>query len=287
GGGQPVSMENIKQTKYICMKYDIPLFMDACRFAENAWFIKMREPGYENLPIKTIVQEIFSYADGCTMSAKKDALVNMGGWLAMNNPVWAEAARNLLILTEGFPTYGGLAGRDLEAIATGLTEVIDEDYLHYRISSTQYLASHLTAAGIPIVKPAGGHAVYIDARNMLPHITPLQYPGQALAVELYLHAGIRACEIGTVMFGMQANGQEQAAPMDLVRLAIPRRVYTQSHIDYVIEALTEINQNKQDLSGLKIVWQPKQLRHFSARFLPLDAQEKQKENFVKAFAVSQ
>jgi tryptophanase len=173
GGGQPVSMENIKETKYICMKYDIPLFMDACRFAENAWFIKMREPGYADVKVEAIVQEIFSYADGCTMSAKKDALVNMGGWLAMNNPVWAEAARNLLILTEGFPTYGGLAGRDLEAIATGLEEVIDEDYLHYRISSTQYLAKHLSDAGIPIVKPAGGHAVYIDARSMLSHITPL------------------------------------------------------------------------------------------------------------------
>ncbi|MCG9881177.1 MAG: tryptophanase [Bacteroidia bacterium] len=286
GGGQPVSMENIKATKYVCMKYDIPLFIDACRFAENAWFIKMREPGYENVPVKTIVQEIFSYADGCTMSAKKDALVNMGGWLAMNNAEWAEAARNLLILTEGFPTYGGLAGRDLEAIATGLEEVIDEDYLHYRISSTQYLASHLIEAGIPIVRPAGGHAVYIDARAMLSHIPALEYPGQALAVEMYLHAGIRACEIGTVMFGMQANGTEVAAPMDLVRLAIPRRVYTQSHIDYVIEALTEINQNKQDLSGLKIVWQPKQLRHFSARFMPLNLKEKQKENFSKAFAAS-
>lgn len=283
GGGQPVSMENIKETKYICMKYDIPLFLDACRFAENAYFIKLREPAYANVKVETIVQEMFSYADGCTMSAKKDALVNMGGWLAMNNPVWAEAARNLLILTEGFPTYGGLSGRDLEAIAVGLVEVVDEDYLHYRISSTQYLGRHLTEAGIPIVKPAGGHAIYIDARNMLPHITPLEYPGQSLAVELYLHAGIRACEIGTVMFGLQMDGTEKAAPMDLVRLAIPRRVYTQSHIDYVIEALTEINQNKAKLEGMKIVWQPKQLRHFSARFLPINSVQNQKENFSKAF----
>jgi tryptophanase len=221
------------------------------------------------------------------MSAKKDALVNMGGWLAMNNPEWAEAARNLLILTEGFPTYGGLAGRDLEAIATGLEEVIDEDYLHYRISSTQYLAQHLTDAGIPIVKPAGGHAVYIDARSMLPHINPLEYPGQSLAIEMYLHGGIRACEIGTVMFGLQYDGTEKAAPMDLVRLAIPRRVYTQSHIDYVIEALTDINARKNELKGVKIVWQPKQLRHFSARFQPLNCECSQKENFIKAFQHSE
>jgi tryptophanase len=217
------------------------------------------------------------------MSAKKDALVNMGGWLAMNNPVWAEAARNLLILTEGFPTYGGLAGRDLEAIAVGLEEVIDEDYLHYRISSTQYVGRHLTEAGIPIVKPAGGHAIYIDARNMLPHIKPLHYPGQSLAVEMYLHAGIRACEIGTVMFGLQMDGTEKEAPMDLVRLAIPRRVYTQSHMDYVIEALTEINQRKNELKGMEIVWQPKQLRHFSAKFQPKDCECSKKESFTKAF----
>jgi tryptophanase len=261
--------------------------MDACRFAENAWFIKMREPGYADVKVEAIVQEIFSYADGCTMSAKKDALVNMGGWLAMNNPVWAEAARNLLILTEGFPTYGGLAGRDLEAIATGLEEVIDEDYLHYRISSTQYLAKHLSDAGIPIVKPAGGHAVYIDARSMLSHITPLEYPGQSLAVEMYLHAGIRACEIGTVMFGAQMDGTEKAAPMDLVRLAIPRRVYTQSHIDYVIEALLEINERKDKLKGMRIAWQPKQLRHFSAKFLPLNCECQLKENFNKAFMESE
>lgn len=281
GGGQPVSMDNIKQTKYICMKYGIPLFMDACRFAENAYFIKMREPGFENHSIESIVQEIFSYADGCTMSAKKDALVNIGGWLAMNNDDWALTCRNLLILTEGFPTYGGLAGRDLDAIATGLEEVVHEDYLHYRIISTQYLGDHLTKAGIPIMRPVGGHAVYIDARAMLPHIQPLQYPGQSLACEMYLHAGIRACEIGTVMFGLQADGvTEIPASMDLVRLAIPRRVYTQSHIDYVIEALVEINENKNSLKGMKINWQPKQLRHFSARFSYINSDEIRKKTII-------
>ncbi len=281
GGGQPVSMDNIKQTKYICMKYGIPLFIDACRFAENAYFIKMREPGFENHSIGAIVQEIFSYADGCTMSAKKDALVNIGGWLAMNNDDWALTCRNLLILTEGFPTYGGLAGRDLDAIATGLEEVVHEDYLHYRIISTQYLGDHLTKAGIPIMRPVGGHAVYIDARAMFPHIQPLQYPGQSLACEMYLHAGIRACEIGTVMFGLQADGvTELPASMDLVRLAIPRRVYTQSHIDYVIEALVEINENKQALKGMKINWQPKQLRHFSARFSYLDSYSQRMKTII-------
>ncbi|MCZ2140809.1 MAG: tryptophanase [Bacteroidia bacterium] len=266
GGGQPVAMENIRATKEICKKYNIPLFIDACRFAENAYFIKTREQGYANVTIENIVKEMFSYADGCTMSAKKDALVNIGGWLALNSDVWAQQARNLLILTEGFPTYGGLAGRDLEAIATGLEEVVSEDYLHYRIVSTQYLGNHLLKAGIPIVRPTGGHAIYIDARAMLPHIKPLQYPGQSLAIEMYLHAGIRACEIGTVMFGLQPDGTEKEAAMDLVRLAIPRRVYTQSHIDYVIEALTEINANKNKLKGVKITWQPEQLRHFTANF---------------------
>lgn len=281
GGGQPVSMDNIKQTKYICMKYGIPLFIDACRFAENAYFIKMREPGYENQSIEAIVQEIFSYADGCTMSAKKDALVNIGGWLAMNNDDWALNCRNLLILTEGFPTYGGLAGRDLDAMAVGLEEVVHEDYLHYRIISTQYLGDHLTKAGIPIMRPVGGHAVYIDARAMLPHIQPLEYPGQSLACEMYIHAGIRACEIGTVMFGLQADGiTEVPASMDLVRLAIPRRVYTQSHMDYVIEALTEINENKKSLKGMKINWQPKQLRHFSARFSYLNSDEQRLKTII-------
>ena len=266
GGGQPVSLENIRATKAICIKYNIPFFIDACRFAENAYFIKTREEAYFNTSVEDIVKEIFSYADGCTMSAKKDALVNIGGWLAMNDDVWAQQARNLLILTEGFPTYGGLAGRDLEAMAVGLEEVVQEDYLHYRITSTQYLGNHLLEAGIPIVRPAGGHAIYIDARAMLLHIKPLQYPGQSLAVEMYLHAGIRACEIGTVMFGAQPDGTEKEASMDLVRLAIPRRVYTQSHIDYVIEALTEINTRKNELGRMKITWQPPQLRHFTACF---------------------
>jgi tryptophanase len=215
------------------------------------------------------------------MSAKKDALVNIGGWLAMNNDDWALTCRNLLILTEGFPTYGGLAGRDLDTIATGLEEVVHEDYLHYRIISTQYLGDHLTKAGIPIMRPVGGHAVYIDARAMLPHITPLHYPGQSLACEMYLHAGIRACEIGTVMFGLQADGvTELPASMDLVRLAIPRRVYTQSHIDYVIEALTEINENKNSLKGMKINWQPKQLRHFSARFSYIDSDSQRMKTII-------
>lgn len=266
GGGQPVSMQNIRDVKAVCKKYNLPLFIDACRFAENAYFIKIREKEFANTSVENIVKEIFSYADGCTMSAKKDALVNIGGWLAMNDDIWAQQARNLLILTEGFPTYGGLAGRDLEAMAVGLEEVVHEDYLNYRIISTQYLGDHLTAAGIPIVRPAGGHAVYVDARAMLPHIAPLQYPGQSLAVELYLHAGIRACEIGTVMFGQQPDGSEKASAMDLVRLAIPRRVYTQSHLDYVIEAFTEINAKKNELKGMKITWQAPQLRHFTARF---------------------
>jgi tryptophanase len=266
GGGQPVSLENIKATKQIFKRYGIPFFIDACRFAENAYFIKTRETAYANTSVEDIIKAIFAEADGCTMSAKKDALVNIGGWLAMNNDTWAQQARNLLILTEGFPTYGGLAGRDLEAMAVGLEEVVQEDYLHYRITSTQYVGNHLTDAGIPIVRPAGGHAIYIDALAMLPHIQPLHYPGQSLAVELYLHAGIRACEIGTVMFGSQPDGSEKAAAMDLVRLAIPRRVYTQSHMDYVIEALTEINTNKTNLRGMKITWQPPQLRHFTASF---------------------
>ncbi len=268
GGGQPVSMANIKATKALCEEFGKPLFLDACRFAENAYFIKLREPGYSNKTPKEIVQEIFSYADGMTMSAKKDALVNMGGWLALNDDELAIHARNVLILTEGFPTYGGLSGRDLDAMAVGLEEVIEEDYLNYRISSTAYLGNALDQLGIPIMKPVGGHAVYIDARAMLPHISPLEYPGQALAIEMYRLGGIRACEIGTVMFGRQADGSEQAASMDLVRMAIPRRVYTQSHIDYCIECLAEVNANKAKLKGIKIGWEPPMLRHFTAHFIP-------------------
>ena len=266
GGGQPVSMENIRQTREVCDRYGLPLFIDACRFAENAWFIKLREPGYEDTPVVDIVREIFSYADGCTMSAKKDGLANIGGWLAMNNEDWAVECRNRLILTEGFSTYGGLSGRDLEAIAVGLEEVVQEDYLKYRIASTAYVARHISEAGVPIMKPAGGHAVYIDARRMLPHIPPLQYPGQALAVELYKEGGIRGCEIGTAMFGLHPDGTEVPAHMDLVRLAIPRRMYTQAHMDYVIEVITEVYRNRESLRGMKFVRQPKALRHFTGRF---------------------
>lgn len=266
GGGQPVSMANLRAVRDVCARHGIPLFIDACRFAENAWFIRQREPGYENTPVVDIVREMFSYADGCTMSAKKDGLANMGGWLALNDPVWEEQCRNVLILTEGFPTYGGLSGRDLEAIAAGLEEVVQEDYLHYRIASTQYVGRHLIEAGVPIMRPVGGHAVYLDARAFLPHIPPLHYPGQALAVELYLHGGIRSCEIGTVMFGQQPDGSEKEARMDLVRLAIPRRVYTQSHMDYVLEVILETYARRNDIRGMKIVEQPGALRHFTARF---------------------
>ena len=271
GGGQPVSMENIRQTREVCDRYGIPLFIDACRFAENAWFIKQREPGYQDTPVTEIVREMFSYADGCTMSAKKDGLANIGGWLAMNNEAWAVECRNRLILTEGFSTYGGLSGRDLEAIAVGLEEVVDEDYLNYRIASTQYVARHFDEAGVPIMRPAGGHAVYIDARQFLPHIPPLQYPGQSLAVELYKVGGIRGCEIGTAMFGLRPDGKEEPAHMDLVRLAIPRRMYTQAHMDYVIEVVTEVYANREQLRGMKFVRQPSALRHFTGRFDYVDS----------------
>jgi tryptophanase len=266
GGGQPVSMENIRQTREVCDRFGIPLFIDACRFAENAWFIKLREPGYEDRPIIEIVREMFSYADGCTMSAKKDGLANIGGWLAMNNEDWAVECRNRLILTEGFSTYGGLAGRDLAAIAVGLEEVVQEDYLRYRIASTQYVARHIAEADVPTMKPAGGHAVYIDARKFLPHIPPLQYPGQSLAVELYKQGGIRGCEIGTAMFGLRPDGKEEPAHMDLVRLAIPRRMYTQSQMDYVVEVVTEVYEKRDQLRGMKFIRQPPALRHFTGRF---------------------
>jgi tryptophanase len=270
GGGQPVSMENIRQTREVCDRYGIPLFIDACRFAENAWFIKQREPGYSDVSVENIVREMFSYADGCTMSAKKDGLANSGGWLAMNNEDWAVECRNRLILTEGFPTYGGLTGRDLDAIAIGLEEVVQEDYLHYRIASTQYVARHIAEAGVPIMQPAGGHAVYIDANRFLPHIPPLQYPGQSLAVELYRHGGIRGCEIGTAMFGLQPDGTEIPARMDLVRLAIPRRTYTQSQMDYVVEVVQEVFEYRDSMRGMKFTRQPKALRHFTGRFGYID-----------------
>jgi len=266
GGGQPVSLENLRGVRALCDAYHKPFFLDACRFAENAWLIKQREPGQGDRTPRDIAHEMFSLADGCTMSAKKDGLANIGGFLAMNDDRWAEECRNLLILTEGFPTYGGLAGYDLEAIARGLEEVTDESYLRYRIRSIEYLADRLVAGGVPIVQPAGGHAVYIDARAMLPHIPPLQYPGIALTNELYLSGGIRACEIGTVMFGLQPDGVEVPAPMDLVRMAIPRRLYTQSHIDYVAEATLEVAEKREALRGYRIVSGAKRLRHFTAEF---------------------
>ena len=269
GGGQPVSLENLRAVRAVCDRHGKPLFLDGCRFAENAWFIKTREPGQEHRPVVDIIREIGRLADGMTMSAKKDGLANIGGWLAMNDDALAESCRNLLILTEGFPTYGGLAGRDLEAIAQGLREVVNEDYLRYRIESTAYLGDALVSAGIPCVRPFGGHAVYLDARAMLPHIPPLEYPGQALAVELYRAGGIRGCEIGTVMFGLHPDGTETPGPMDLVRLAIPRRTYTQSHIDYVIEVARDVASRSSSLRGYRIARQPARLRHFTATFSPL------------------
>ncbi len=262
GGGQPVSLANIEAVKRVCERHGIPLYLDACRFAENAWFIREREPGYSGCTPKQIAQRMFSFADGCTFSAKKDAFANIGGFLCSNDERVAQQETNLLILTEGFPTYGGLAGRDLEAIAVGLDEILDIDYLRYRIVSTGYLGRHIADRGVPIVEPPGGHAIYIDAARMLPHIPPHQFPGQALAVELYRHAGIRSVEIGSVMFG-------EAARHELLRLAIPRRVYTQSHIDYVVEAILEVNERKEQIRGMEIVEEPPFLRHFSARFRPL------------------
>ena len=269
GGGQPVSLENLRGVRALCDRHHVPLFLDACRFAENAWFIREREEGQGERAVADIVREMASLADGMTMSAKKDGLANIGGWLAMHDDDLAERCRNLLILTEGFPTYGGLAGRDLEAIAQGLREVVEHDYLRYRIGSTAYLGNGLTRVGVPVVQPIGGHAVYIDARALLPHVAPLEYPGQAVAVALYELGGIRACEIGTVMFGRQPDGSEQAAQLDLVRLAIPRRTYTQSHIDYVIEVCAEVAAHAADLHGYRIVEEPRSLRHFTARFEPL------------------
>jgi tryptophanase len=266
GGGQPVSIANLRGVRALCDRFNKPLFLDACRFAENAWFVKLREPAYSERTPKSIAQEMFGLADGCTMSAKKDGLSNIGGFLALNDDRWAEAARTLLILTEGFPTYGGLAGYDLEAIARGLEEVVDESYLRYRIRSIEYLAEKLHAAGVPILRPAGGHAIYLDARAMLPHVPPLAYPGIAIVNALYLEGGVRGVEIGSVMFGRQPDGSEQPAAMDLVRLAIPRRVYTQSHIDYVAEVVIAVHQKRDQLRGYRITSAPAVLRHFTARF---------------------
>ena len=270
GGGQPVSMANLRAVRAVCDRFGIPFFLDACRFAENAYFIKIREDGYANRTPRQIAKEMFSLVDGATFSAKKDGLANIGGFLAMNDTDLALRCRNLLILTEGFPTYGGLAGYDLEAIATGLEEVLDEDYLRYRIRSTQYLADKAHDAGVPIVRPAGGHAIYIDAGAMLPHIPASEYPAQALAVELYRTGGVRGVEIGSVMFGVvHADGSETPAAMELVRLAIPRRTYTQSHIDYVAEVIIDVAQRADSIQGYRIVEQAPQLRHFTARFEPL------------------
>lgn len=270
GGGQPVSMQNIKDVNSVCKKYKLPLFFDACRFAENAYFIKVRENGYADKSVLEICQEIFSYADGSTMSAKKDALVNIGGWLSMNDEELAMKCRNLLIVTEGFPTYGGLAGRDLEAIAQGLEEVVDEHYLQYRIRSTEYLGEKLMNNGIPIIEPPGGHAIYIDAKRFVPHLKPEEYPGQSIVCEMYIEGGIRACEIGSIMFGKYDNdGKLIPAMMELVRMAIPRRVYTQSHIDYVAEVVIEVFNRREKLKGYKITYEAPLLRHFTAQFAPL------------------
>lgn len=271
GGGQPVAMANVAATAKLCKKYDIPFYIDACRYAENAYFIKQREPGYADKEVIDIAREMFAHADGCTMSAKKDGMVNIGGFLCSNDDVVASQERDLLILTEGFPTYGGLAGRDLDAIAAGLYEALDLDYLEYRYASTRYLGEGLLAAGIPIMQPPGGHAIYIDAGAALPHIPAGQFPGQALSIELYREAGIRTVELGSVMLGRRDHdsGEEIPAAHELVRLAIPRRVYTQSHIDYVIEAATELYKRKDQMRGVKIVYQAKALRHFTASFQPL------------------
>jgi tyrosine phenol-lyase len=262
GGGQPVSMANVRQVAQLCKGHGIPLYFDACRFAENAYFIKLREKGYESKSPKQIAQEMFSYGDGCTMSAKKDGMANIGGFLCTNDDFLAQQEKDLLILTEGYPTYGGLAGRDLEAIAVGIQEALEEDYLRYRIASTAYLGTHIADQGVPIVQPPGGHAIYIDARAFLPHIPQHQFPGVALGAELYLEGGIRSVEIGTLMFGATAK-------MDLVRLAIPRRVYTQSHIDYVVEVILAVWRKREQISGLKLAYEAPFLRHFTARLEPL------------------
>jgi len=267
GGGQPVSMQNIKDVRAICNKYDLPLFLDACRFAENAYFIKKREKGFAGKSVLEISKEMFSYADGATMSAKKDALVNIGGFLSLNNEELATQCRNLLIVTEGFPTYGGLSGRDLEAVARGLEEIVDENYLQYRIRSTEYLGEKIVAAGVPIIEPPGGHAIYIDAKRFLPNVPSHEFPGQSIVCELYLEGGIRAVEIGSVMFGKYDNdGNVVSPPMELVRMAIPRRVYTQSHIDYVAEVVIEVYKNRNNLKGYKFTYEAPMLRHFTAKF---------------------
>jgi len=272
GGGQPVSMENIRQAAEICHRHGVRFYFDACRFAENAYFIKRRTPEYAETPLIEIAREMFSYADGCTMSAKKDGMANIGGFLCTNDDAVAQQERELLILTEGFPTYGGLAGRDLEAIAVGLYEALDEDYQQYRQASTRYLGDHVAERGVPIVQPPGGHAIYLDARALLPHLPPEQYPGQALVIELYRQGGVRSVEIGSVMFGRHnpVTGDESYADHDLVRLAIPRRVYTKSQIDYVVDTIVEVAERREEVRGVRIVEQPKVLRHFTSTFAPVE-----------------
>jgi tryptophanase len=263
GGGQPVSMENAKAVSAVCHKHGIPLYFDACRFAENAYFIKLREPGYADKTPKQIAQEMFALGDGCTMSAKKDGMANIGGFLCTNDEILARQEQNLLILTEGYPTYGGLSGRDLEAVAIGLQESLEEDYLRYRIASTAYLGNHIAEHGVPIVQPPGGHAIYIDAKAFLPHIPVEQFPGVALAAELYLEGGIRSVEIGSLMFA-------GAAQMELVRLAIPRRTYTQSHIDYVVEIILKVWERRAQIKGMRLTYEAPFLRHFTAHLEPMD-----------------
>jgi len=269
GGGQPVSLANLRAVSALCRRFRIPFLLDACRFAENAWFIKVREPGQHDRDVREIARDMFDVADGCLVSAKKDGLVNIGGFIALRGGSWVQDLRSRLILTEGFPTYGGLAARDLEAIAVGLDEVLDEAYLEYRAGVTSYLADGLGRAGVPTMRPPGGHAVYIDARALLPHIPPAEFPAQAFAVECYRAEGIRSCEIGSVMFGKRPDGTFVPAAMELVRFAIPRRVYTQAHFDYMLEGITEIVDRRTELRGLKIVDEPPFLRHFTARFAPL------------------
>jgi len=271
GGGQPVSMANIRGTSEVLKKHGIPFYIDACRFAENAYFIKQREDGYRDKTILEIAQEMFSYADGCTMSAKKDALVNMGGFFATNDEELAQQITNRLILIEGFPTYGGLSGRDMEAIARGLEEVLQEDYLAYRISQVEELGDRLIAAGVPILRPTGGHAVYLDAKNFLPHVPQSEFPGIALTVSLYTHAGIRAVEIGSLMFAHvdPESGETIYPDLELVRLAIPRRVYTNSQMEYVAENIIELYEDRERIGGYEIEYQAQVLRHFTARLKPL------------------
>lgn len=271
GGGQPASLANLRATARLCQRYDVPFFLDACRFAENAYFIKLREPGQGDRTVESIAQEMFSLASGATFSAKKDGLANIGGFLGLTDETLAQRCKELLLLTEGFPTYGGLAGRDLEAIAVGLTEVVEENYLKHRIETTRLFGRGLAAAGLPIIEPPGGHAIYVDAGSLLPHIPPHELPGQALACALYLEGGVRSVEIGTLMFGGidPSTGQERFAPLELVRLALPRRVYTRSHLDYVIEVAGEVAAKRFEISGLRIIEQADSLRHFTARLEPL------------------